>query len=128
MIAVTETLVELCIGRHGHPVGRRDQIVARIVIERRPMPQNKRLALHPIHPRESIAGEGKTGPASLQLHVAKPLPDGNLRHFVCIDPEPPVQPSFTGRIVRFLRLLRGLPEIKKPRGGVFENEAPKFSE
>lgn len=43
MLAVAEVLVHFRIGRYGHPIGRRDEVVPRIVIERRAVSDDERL-------------------------------------------------------------------------------------
>ena len=109
MIAVADILVHFRVSRHGHPIGRRDETITRIVIERHPVSENERFALHSIHCRKAIDGKGEIGAAFLQTHVAETLANGNLSDFIRVDSESPVRPHFTRRVIRFVLHGRRLP-------------------
>lgn len=101
MLAVAEVLVHFRIGRYGHPIGRRDEVVPRIVIERRAVSDDERLPLNAVNAGEPLARKWKIRCAPLQTHLTNSLTDGNLGNFVCVDPEPPVHPGFTPGVIRF---------------------------
>src|SRR5262245_4027012 len=101
MIAVADILVQLRISRHGRPVGRRDKIVTRIVIERRPVSENEGLALNARDEGKIVARIGKIRRTPrLQTHLAKSLTNRNLSDLIGMDPETPVHPRFTRGVIR----------------------------
>ena len=55
--------------------------------------------------------KGQLGSSTLKLHLPHPLPNGNLRHFIRIEAEPPIGTRFSGCIILgFIRLHRRLAQ------------------
>jgi len=104
MIAVADILVHLRIGRDGDPVSGCKEVVPRVVIERRTVSENERLALNAVDGGELVARKGKIGAAPLQTHLTKSLANGDLCHLIKMDPESPVRARFTSRLIRLLKL------------------------
>jgi hypothetical protein len=123
VIAVAHVLSEFGIGRNGHPIGRRGQIISRIVVERRAVPDDDRLALYSVNGREYISGKWQVRRASLQAHLAEALANRDLCHLVGIDTEAPIRSRFSGRVVRFISLNGGLTKAEKSRRRVLEERA-----
>ena len=71
MIAVADILIHLRIGRDGHPVRGRNQIITRIVIKRRPVPRMSVSPCNTIDRRELVARKRKIGCAMLELTSRK---------------------------------------------------------
>ena len=83
-------LIQLGIGGHRHAVGRRSQIISRIVVEGGAGPDNNRLALHSRDGRKDISREGQVRRPFLQAHLTEALANRDLCHLVRIDTEAPV--------------------------------------
>ena len=114
MLAVARVLVQFRIGVHGHAIGGRDEIVARIVMETGSMAHDGGVSLDTRNSRKHVSGEGEIRRTLLQLHVADPLADRDQGHLIRIDTKLPVRPEFSGRIVGLIALGGRFSQSKEP--------------